>query len=133
MTDDDGKPGASKTQLGFGVVPGGHAAAPTEAHAETAAADAEALPPAILLTPEMAIGAVAVPTMQAPVETLSRHFLGISLRRAFRLQIHTDEVLPSERAHLESQARPHHAIRTTRRSSRGGARCCCSSRSCSCR
>jgi hypothetical protein len=45
------------------------------------------------------------PRTAARVETLSRHFLGISLRRAFRLQIRTDEVLPSERAHLESQAR----------------------------
>jgi hypothetical protein len=106
MTDDDRKPGAaSKTQLGFGIVPEGHAAAPAEAHAEIAAPDADALPPAILLTPEMAIGAVAVPTTQAPVETLSGHFLGISLRRAFRLQLHTDEVLLSERVHMESQAR----------------------------
>jgi hypothetical protein len=45
------------------------------------------------------------PRTSARVETLSRHFFGISLRRAFRLQIRTDEVLPSERAHLESQAR----------------------------
>jgi hypothetical protein len=45
------------------------------------------------------------PRTSARVETLSRHFLGISLRRAFRLQIQTDEVLPSERAVLESQAR----------------------------
>jgi hypothetical protein len=44
------------------------------------------------------------PRTSARVETLSRHFLGISLRRAFRLQIQTDEVLPSERMHLESQA-----------------------------
>jgi len=45
------------------------------------------------------------PRTSARVETLSRHFFGISLRRAFRLHIKTDEVLPSERAHLESQAR----------------------------
>ncbi len=44
------------------------------------------------------------PRTSARVETLSRHFLGISLRRAFRLQIQTDEVLPSERMHLETQA-----------------------------
>src|SRR5262249_34478100 len=59
----------------------------------------------IALTPEMAISAVAVPTASAPVETLSGHFVGISLRRAFRLQIHTNEVLLSERVHMESQAR----------------------------
>ena len=51
-----------------------------------------------------ALDAVTPRTSQR-VETLSRHFLGISLRRAFRLQIQTDEVLPSERMHLESQAR----------------------------
>jgi len=45
------------------------------------------------------------PRTSARVETISGHFLGISLRRAFRLQIRTDEVLPSERALLESQAR----------------------------
>jgi hypothetical protein len=52
----------------------------------------------------LALEAVTPRTSQR-VETLSRHFLGISLRRAFRLQIQTDEVLPSERANLESQAR----------------------------
>jgi hypothetical protein len=52
----------------------------------------------------LALDAV-MPRTSARVETLSRHFFGISLRRAFRLQIRTDEVLPSERAHLESQAR----------------------------
>jgi hypothetical protein len=46
-----------------------------------------------------------VPVTAASDETLSRRFLGISLRRAYRLQIHTHEVLPSERAELESQAR----------------------------
>jgi hypothetical protein len=45
------------------------------------------------------------PRTSARVETLSRHFFAISLRRAFRLRIRTDEVLPSERAHLEAQAR----------------------------
>ncbi len=48
--------------------------------------------------------ATIVPKTSAKAETLSRHFLGISLRRAFRLNIHTDEVLPSERAHLEAAA-----------------------------
>ena len=54
----------------------------------------------------MALALEAVtPRTSAQVETLSRHFFGTSLRRAFRLQIRTDEVLPSERAALESQAR----------------------------
>lgn len=39
------------------------------------------------------------------IETLSGHFLGISLRRAFRLQIRTDEVLASERRALEATAK----------------------------
>jgi hypothetical protein len=47
---------------------------------------------------------VVTPVTKAPAVTWSRHFLGISLRRAFRLHIMTDEVLPQERAHLESQA-----------------------------
>jgi hypothetical protein len=55
------------------------------------------------LEPDKALRAV-VPTTKAPAETFSRHFLGISLRRAYRLDIKTDEVLPSERAHLEAQA-----------------------------
>jgi hypothetical protein len=54
--------------------------------------------------PSLALEAV-MPRTTARNDTLSRHFLGISLRRAFRLQIRTDEVLPSERAALESQAR----------------------------
>src|SRR5262245_30548194 len=56
------------------------------------------------MVPALALEAVT-PRTSARLETLSRHFLGISLRRAFRLQIRTDEVLPSERALLESQAR----------------------------
>jgi hypothetical protein len=52
----------------------------------------------------LALEAVTPRTTQQ-TETLSRYFLGISLRRAFRLHIQTDEVLPSERAHLEAQAR----------------------------
>lgn len=56
------------------------------------------------VSPYIALDAVT-PRTSARVETLSRHFVGISLRRAFRLQIQTDEVLPSERAHLEAQAR----------------------------
>jgi hypothetical protein len=52
----------------------------------------------------LALDAVT-PRTSAEVETLSRHFFGISLRRAFRLQIRTDEVLPAERNILESDAR----------------------------
>ena len=44
------------------------------------------------------------PVTKAPAETFSRNFIGISLRRAYRLDIRTDEVLPSERAVLEAQA-----------------------------
>jgi hypothetical protein len=66
-------------------------------------------PPSSELPPQPTIPALALeavtPRTLARVETLSRHFLGISLRRAFRLQIRTDEVLPSERTNLESQAR----------------------------
>lgn len=55
--------------------------------------------------PEPALAAAVVaPRTSAPAETYSRHFLGISLRRAFRLDIQVDEVLPTERAMLESQA-----------------------------
>jgi len=53
--------------------------------------------------PELAMATV-VPKTSPHAETMSRHFLGISLRRAFRLHIMTDEVLPQERAVLESQA-----------------------------
>ncbi len=52
---------------------------------------------------DLALAAVT-PVTKAPAETLSRNFIGISLRRAFRLHIRTDEVLPQERAHLEAQA-----------------------------
>ena len=41
----------------------------------------------------------------ARADTISSRFLGISLRRAYRLQIRTDEVLLAERTLLESQAR----------------------------
>src|SRR3569623_1511525 len=53
--------------------------------------------------PHAAMQAV-VPVTKAPAETFSRHFLGISMRRAYRLDIKSDEVLPSERAHLEAQS-----------------------------
>jgi hypothetical protein len=82
-------------------------------------------PPAPHSPPARPISALALeavtPRTSARVETLSRHFLGISLRRAFRLQIRTDEVLPAERAVLESQARhitdpDHQAFLSWRRS-----------------
>lgn len=66
-----------------------------------------ATPPGVqpqVVVPSLALEAVT-PRASARQDTLSRHFLGISLRRAFRLQIRTEEVLPSERAALESQAR----------------------------
>jgi hypothetical protein len=47
---------------------------------------------------------VIAPVTSAPADTFTRSFLGLSLRRAFRLHIQTDEVLPSERAHLSRQA-----------------------------
>ena len=45
------------------------------------------------------------PVTTAKPETLTGSFLGISARRAYRLNIQTDEVLWQERNHLESQAR----------------------------
>jgi len=84
--DDD----KNRTLLGFG----------TQREPEAPAADEEVIE---LDAPKRALDAI-VPRTKAPAETFSRHFFGISLRRAFRLNIHTDEVLPSERAHLESQA-----------------------------
>lgn len=85
-----------RTRLGVGVPP--PVDAPSEAPGHGAG------PPAHHPISALALEAVT-PRTSAKVETLSRHFLGISLRRAFRLQIQTDEVLPSERAHLESQAK----------------------------
>jgi hypothetical protein len=49
--------------------------------------------------------AVIAPVTSAPAETLSRSFLLLSLKRAFRLDIKTDEVLPQERAVLDAEAR----------------------------
>jgi hypothetical protein len=106
-----------RTRLGVGVpdptgatpsasTPEGHGGAgdPTREGGEARRdRGAGALPPARVIS-ALALDAVT-PRTSARVETLSRHFVGISLRRAFRLQIRTDEVLPSERAHLESQAR----------------------------
>src|SRR5690348_11816541 len=47
---------------------------------------------------------VIAPVTKAPAETLTRSFVWLSLRRAFRLNIQTDEVLPTKRAVLEAQA-----------------------------
>jgi hypothetical protein len=47
---------------------------------------------------------VIAPVTSAPAETFTRSFVGLSLKRAFRLHIQTDEVLPAERAHLQRQA-----------------------------
>jgi len=90
-----------RTRLGSGVAdPEG----PTEPAARLGPDPSRAAEPAALPVPSLALEAVT-PRTSARLDTLSRHFLGISLRRAFRLQIRTDEVLPSERAHFESQAR----------------------------
>ncbi|HEX7699238.1 MAG TPA: hypothetical protein VF403_00865, partial [Kofleriaceae bacterium] len=54
--------------------------------------------------PELA-AAVIKPVTSQKAEILSRSFLGISMKRGYRLNILADEVLPSERATLESEAR----------------------------
>src|ERR1700759_4198946 len=54
--------------------------------------------------PELA-AAVVKPVTNQKAEVLSRSFLGISMKRGYRLNILADEVLPSERATLESEAR----------------------------
>src|ERR1700744_2177857 len=59
-----------------------------------AASQQVALPPAI-------VGGPTEPSLP----TLTGSFLGISMRRAYRLNIKTDEVLVQERAALEAQAR----------------------------
>jgi len=48
--------------------------------------------------------AVIAPVTSAPAETWTRSFFWLSLRRAFRLDIKADEVLPAERAVLASEA-----------------------------
>ena len=77
---------------------------PVDAPSDAPGQGAGPVGPGRKVSSALALEAVT-PRTSAKVETLSRHFLGISLRRAFRLQIRTDEVLPSERAHLESQAK----------------------------
>jgi hypothetical protein len=54
--------------------------------------------------PELA-AAIVKPVTMHKAEAISRSFLGISLKRGYRLNILADEVLPSERATLESEAR----------------------------
>jgi hypothetical protein len=54
--------------------------------------------------PELA-AAIIKPVTTHKAEAISRSFLGISLKRGYRLNILADEVLPSERATLESEAR----------------------------
>lgn len=47
---------------------------------------------------------IVAPRTSAPAETWSSHFVGLSMKRAFRLHILNEEVLPTERAVMESQA-----------------------------
>jgi hypothetical protein len=51
--------------------------------------------------PQAIVGGPTEPSLP----TLTGSFLGISARRAYRLNIQTNEVLVQERAALESQAR----------------------------
>ena len=60
--------------------------------------------PAHPSVPELA-AALVKPVTTQKAEVLSRSFLGISMKRGYRLNILADEVLPSERATLESEAR----------------------------
>jgi hypothetical protein len=89
----------NRTLLGFGTQKAPEDQ-PAPADEPLALADDEVIE---LDSPKRALDAI-MPRTKAPAETFSRHFFGISLRRAFRLNINTDEVLPSERAHLEAQA-----------------------------
>jgi hypothetical protein len=66
---------------------------------EPAPEPSEPAPPTAPVVPDL-----PPPTPTAQDETLTRRFVFISLKRAFRLDIHTDEVLPTERAHLEATA-----------------------------
>lgn len=54
--------------------------------------------------PDLA-AAIVKPVTNQKAQALSRSFLGISIKRGYRLNILADEVLPSERAVLESEAR----------------------------
>ena len=54
--------------------------------------------------PELA-AALVKPVTTQKAELLTRSFVGISMKRGYRLNILADEVLPSERATLESEAR----------------------------
>jgi len=48
--------------------------------------------------------AIIAPVTKEPAHTFTRSFILLSLKRAFRLHIQTDEVLPNEHAHLRRQA-----------------------------
>ncbi|MCX5746024.1 MAG: hypothetical protein NT062_26395 [Proteobacteria bacterium] len=80
-----------RTQVGIGVVDGEQPAAPT---AEP--------PPATMATAANIPMLIDAPETSQHVETLSRGFLVVSLKRAFRLQIKDKEVLESERITLEA-------------------------------
>lgn len=118
MSDDDRR----STRLGFGPEP-----EPAQPQQPAAVAPPASVPPLNVPPPNVTPPAFPppppapfAPTVPPPdphralaqvtpktsqeIETLSTTFFNISLRRAFRLRIKTDEVLPSERAHLESQA-----------------------------
>lgn len=84
-----------RTYLGMGAV--------DPAAATTAAAPQAEHPPAPSI-PELA-AAVVRPVTNQKAELLTRSFLGISMKRGYRLNILADEVLPSERHTLESEAR----------------------------
>jgi hypothetical protein len=83
------------------------------ANAGHAAADLGASVPAAPVAPASDLMPLPPPLAPAPppagtgedVETLSGTFLAVSLKRAFRLQIRTAEVLPSERAALAAEAK----------------------------
>ncbi len=92
------------TQVGFGVQPEPEKPAEPTTPGPNNPTQPGYFPAAIALPQPGAPLTGAGPSNSMPVETLSRHFLGISLRRAFRLHIRTEEVLPSEREKLQSQA-----------------------------
>lgn len=89
-----------RTQQGYAVPD--QPAPPSGAAASGAPPVVEPVPPEPS-NPRQAASVVA-PRTAAPAETWSRGFFLTSLKRAFRLHILNEEVLPTERAVLESQA-----------------------------
>jgi hypothetical protein len=94
--DDPGEPAAPPGPPPPGPAPAGAYPPPTGPHEHV---------------PQVATGggvtealAAITPRTSAPAETWSRYFFVLSLKRAFRLRILNEEVLPAERAHLEAQA-----------------------------